>query len=61
MVGGVSTAIELDDETRFPAKEVHEVTGGCLLAAEFQAVEASPTQASPERGLGMRLILAKLA
>ena len=58
---GVSAAIELNDETRFRAQEVHEVVADRLLATEFQSLEASLAQAPPKRGLGIRLSLTQLA
>src|SRR5262249_33072079 len=52
-------AIEFDDEMRFVAHEINNISANRLLAFEFQTMKAVRTQVVPKHLLGIRHLLAQ--
>jgi hypothetical protein len=52
----VLAAIELDNQPRRFAAEVHHIRGYRHLPTEFQSIEPAVAQSKPQRALGIRLI-----
>jgi hypothetical protein len=57
----VLTAVQLDDERGLEADEITDIDAERMLSSEFEAIQLSATQATPEKALSLRLIRAQLA
>jgi len=57
----VLTAIQFDDEPRLEADKVADIDAEWMLPPEFESVELSTAQVTPEASLSFRQIPAQLA
>jgi hypothetical protein len=57
----VLTAVQLDNYRGLEADEIANIDAERMLSSEFEAIQLSVTQATPEKALSLRLIRAQLA
>jgi hypothetical protein len=57
----VLTAVQLDNEPDLQADEIASIDAERMPSSEFEAIQLSATQTTPEKALGLRLIRAQLA